>query len=602
MSQSVHSAIVIPERDSEDWDRAVASMGLEAQTQLLPYALGFFALCLPVFVTIAFYVGNPMWLVACLGVYAFNWAVFYAIIDWRKRNRPGIDSVRLHTGIHLAAGLLWSLAILQTTAFAVNAGPFRETLLLLCAGAAFGVIFFSSPSLPMLLTVGPAAVIGPAIALRMDPATTQSSLIVLGGAALVMAFGLVLNRHLRSHFALALDREGLIVEREGALTATKKLAKSKSDILATLSNEVRNGLSGVTHVLAGALGAGSRGAPSREQLKAALASARDLISVLDATVDSEVAESGRLTVGHGAIDTVALAHETAVMHKPAASAKGLEIKVQVEQTLSSVPGAAMADAVRVRQVLGNLIGNAVKYTVRGRVEVRVFKPSAQFVRIEVADTGPGLDPGELSRAFEPFERIERTGAGVAGAGLGLPLSRRLSALMGGYLGAESAPGVGSRFWLDLPWDAKAVRAANPQSSTRIEERALRVMVLDDDPLSVAMLRAVLEQLGHGVLHLSDLQRASDLMAAGIDVVMVGGSSASTEGSQVIGLLRELPGPLGHTPVIAIIGGDPEEITRVQDAGADAVLRRPVSVASVARALADCHSARESYEGERAMVA
>src|SRR5690606_11184996 len=152
--------------------------------------------------------------------------------------------------------------------------------------------------------------------------------LVLSASALAMALALILNRHLRQHFALALEREGLIVEREGALNETRRLAKSKSDILATLSHEIRNGLSGVAHVLAGALGAGSRGAPSRDQLKAALAAARDLVEVLDATLDSEVAETGRLNVSSKSLDSALLIQDMALLHRGAAQAKGLQISAQ----------------------------------------------------------------------------------------------------------------------------------------------------------------------------------------------------------------------------------------------------------------------------------
>src|SRR5581483_10573036 len=107
-----------------------------------------------------------------------------------------------------------------------------------------------------------------------------------------------------------------------------------------------------------------------------------------------------------------------------------------------------------RQVLGNLIANAVKYTVRGRVEARIER-QGERVAIAVADTGPGLSKAELAEAFQPFKRIERTAAGLPGAGLGLSLSRQLVDLMGAELVVDSAVGVGSCFTLSLKWDAGA---------------------------------------------------------------------------------------------------------------------------------------------------
>src|SRR5690606_38189463 len=135
---------------------------------------------------------------------------------------------------------------------------------------------------------------------------------------------------------------------------------------------------------------------------------------------------------------------------------------------------------------------------RGRIELRAFKPAPDRVRFEIADTGPGLTADELAKAFEPFERVDRTGAGVPGAGIGLALSRRLAELMGGALSADSAPGVGSRFWLDLPWDESAETPEAPAAQGEDAERrgpGLRILVAEDDQLNAAMLRAVLEQLG-----------------------------------------------------------------------------------------------------------
>ena len=592
--------IEIPDRHSPDWERAIAMLGLDAQVQLLPYALAFFGICLPIFAIAAGYAPNSAWLMSSMATYAFNWAVFYAIMDWRKSHQPTLSNLRLHTAIHIVAGLLWALALMQTSFFAQAAGPLAEVLLVLCAGGAVGVIFFASPSLPSLLLVGPSAAIGPILALRAHPDTATTGIYALCASALAMALALILNKHLRNHFALAIEREGLLIEREGALEETRKLAKSKSDILATLSHEIRNGLSGVAHVLAGALGTGSRGSPSRDQLKAALSAARDLVEVLDATLDSEVAEAGRLMVQKRPLDAALLAQDIVLLHRGAAAAKGLQILAQVDATLPGLAGSAIGDGVRVRQILNNLVSNAVKYTQRGRIEVRAFKPNLSHIRIEVADTGPGLSADELAVAFQPFERIERTGAGVPGAGLGLTLSRRLAALMGGELGAESATGVGSRFWLDLRWDVDAV-APEPDVSVPAAARPLRILVAEDDPLNAAMLRAVLEQMGHKVLAVADGRRGLDLLSMGeLDLIMVDGRMPVMDGPEMIRALRALSGPVASLPVVAVTGGDADEIRAMTDAGADSVLRKPVTVSAVARAVADA-AARDSRPSRRAVA-
>ncbi len=594
-----HAATPAPQpklRTLAEIERAIARQALDAQVRMLPYALAFFGLCLPVFAATAAYAPNAVQLLICLGVYGFNWAVFYGIVDWLKREPEAANDLKRRTAMQIGGGLLWAIAVLQTSYFAVAAGPYAETLLVLCAGAAAGVIFFSSPSLPSLLLVGPVAAAGPIIGLRSNPATEWTGLLVLCGSALALALALILNRHLREHFTLNLEREGLIEDRELALREARRLAKSKSDIVATLSHEIRNGLSGVAHVLAGALGAGSRGAPSREQLKAALHAARDLVDVLDATLDSETADSGRLVVTPRAVDAGRLVQDMVLLHRPTASAKGLEIIAHVDP--GAATGAVMADGARLRQILNNLVGNAVKYTLRGRIEVRAVLAEPDRVRFEVADTGPGLSADELAQAFEPFTRVSRTGAGIPGAGLGLSLSRSLAALMGGELAAESAPGVGSRFQLTLPFDPAAVAAHANETAMEAPVQALRVLVAEDDALNAAMLRAVLEQLGHRVLHAQDGRRALELLKVSeVDLVMLDGRMPVMDGPACARAIRSLEGAAARLPIVAVIGGDVDEAQTMTDAGADAVLRKPVTVSAVARAVADAASADRKRDAD-----
>jgi signal transduction histidine kinase/ActR/RegA family two-component response regulator len=573
-------------------ERAIQRQALDAQVRLLPYALGFFGICLPVFVMLGAHAPNASWLGVCLGVYAFNWALFYGVVDWLKRTPGAVENVELRTRIQLAGGLLWALAIFQTSYIAAAAGPLAEPMLVLCAGAAAGAIFFASPSLPSLLVVSPVAAAGPILILKSHAGTNYVGTLVLSGLALAMALTLILNRHLRDHFALNLEREGLIDDREVALREAKRLAKSKSDIVATLSHEIRNGLSGVAHVLAGALGAGSRGAPSREQLKAALHAAHDLVDVLDATLDSETAEAGRLAVAARPIDAQRLVHELVLLHRPNAVTKGVEMVAHVDDSLSTATGAAIGDSARVRQVLNNLVGNAVKYTVRGRIEVRASLVAPDRIRIDVADSGPGLSADELALAFEPFTRVERTGAGVPGAGLGLSLSKQLAVLMRGEVSAESAPGVGSRFWLDLPFDPKACAEDIDAHGPDPVVRPLRALVIEDDALNAAMLRAVLEQLGHRVLHAQDGRRAIELLKVSeFDLVLLDGRMPGMDGPETARQIRALPGAARDLPIVAVIGGDADEAQAMLDAGSDTVLRKPVTVANVARAVADASTAK-----------
>jgi CheY-like chemotaxis protein len=183
--------------------------------------------------------------------------------------------------------------------------------------------------------------------------------------------------------------------------------------------------------------------------------------------------------------------------------------------------------------------------------------------------------------------------GLPGAGLGLSLSRELARLMGGEIGAESALGVGSRFWLDLPYDPTAdapAESAEPADAklamAQSGARGLRVLVAEDDSLNAAVLRAVLEQLGHQVVHAHDGRRALELAEfCHFDLIMLDGRMPHMTGPETARGIRTLAGGARETPIIAVIGGDAEEVEACLAAGVEEVLRKPVTVAAVARAVA-----------------
>ena len=581
----------------------VEMMALEAQSSLLPYALIFFGFSLPIFIWTASRAHNGIWISVLFVQFAVNWAAFLFLLAWVKGRPELAGNLAARRRLHIFGGLLWAAAVAQMAAFALSAGPAREPLLLMAVGAAIVCLFFASPSLAGLLIIGPAAAAPPLFGLYLHPESRGIVAAAGSAVALAMAISLVMNQLLRRQFGMRVEREQLIVERAAALTEARHLAKSKSHLLATLAHEIRNGLNGVSHVLAAATGVIGRSPPSREQLSAALSASNDLLNVLNSTLDSESAQNGRLSVEIRAFDACRLTRSLVLLAVPDATAKGLELSVHIDRELEAEAGAAIADSARVRQILSNLLGNALKYTMRGRIEVRVYRASAERLRIEVVDTGPGLSADELMDAFEPFRRIERTGAGIPGAGLGLSLARDLAKLMGGDVAADSAPGVGSRFWLELPFDPAAgdqLDQAADANDQPVMARSLRVLMAEDDALNAAMLRAVLEQLGHQVAHVLDGRRAVDLaQLCDFDLLMVDARMPNLDGPGALEALRRSQGPTANLPMIAVIGGDAQDAKLCRAAGADAVLRKPVSVNSVARAIATAISERrEGASGMR----
>ncbi|HXQ17290.1 MAG TPA: ATP-binding protein [Caulobacteraceae bacterium] len=573
---------------------SLTEQSLAAQAALLPQALGVFAVCLPIYVWAGSFAHDAAWMSASFAVFAINWGAFYFAMQHLRQ--PQLDT-RRRARIHVGCGLLWSVAVWQMAAFADHAGPARATLLLLTVGAAVICLFFTTPYLPCLMLVGPAAMAGPLIALLARPESTGLAQTAWAAFALASMLSLILNQNLRRQFALAAEREQLAQERTASLNEAERLARSKSALIATLSHEIRNGLTGVAHVLAAAAGQGGRAQPSREQSAAALAAANDLIAVLNATLDSETAESGKLSVDRAPFDPVRMVRELAMTLRPLAAAKGLELNLFVEPHLEGRDvGQAMADPARVKQVLSNLLSNAVKYTTRGRIEARIEQRGDDRIAIAIADTGPGLSPEELTEAFEPFRRVERTAAGVPGAGLGLSLSKRLISLMGANLIADSAVGVGSCFTLELPYDPTAFTELRerPGQLAAVPDGSLKVLMAEADGLNAAMLRTILEQLGHQVVHAQNGRRAVDLArAVGFDLIMLDGRMPEMATPAAITAIRALSAPVGAVPIVAVIGGDAaEEAGACQAAGADAVMRKPVSVAGVARAIAEATASRK----------
>jgi len=570
---------------------AIAEQSLAAQAALLPPALGVFGVCLPVFVWAGSFAKDAPWMSASFAIFAVNWGAFYVVVQALKSGR--IRDLAQRTRIHILCGLLWSGAVCQMAAFANQAGPARDTLLLMTVGAALICLFFSSPLLPALLIVGPLAMAGPLVALWSRPESFRLAQTAWGAFALGAMLSLILNQNLRRQFVLIAERDQLSRARADSLLEAERLAKSKSALLATLSNEIRNGLSGVSHVLAAATGHGGRSAPSRDQLCAALAATQDLMEVLNTTLDAQSAEADAIAVEIAPFDPLPIARELVLAARPQAATKGLELQLHIQPELERrTAGAALGDARRARQVLSNLIGNAVKYTLRGRIEVRIERGAEGALAMSVADTGPGLTTEEQQAAFRPFARVARTAAGVPGAGLGLSLSSHLAQLMGGRLNVKSAGGVGSCFTLTLPFDDTVpIETHEPASGFTLADQAaggsLKVLVAGEDGLTTAALRTILEQLGHQVVQAQNGRRAVDLArAVSFDLIVLDERMPQLDGSGATSAIRRLPEPVAHAPIIAIIGGEGPDAAQCLDAGADAVMRKPPTLASVARAIAE----------------
>jgi CheY-like chemotaxis protein len=277
--------------NTPDPGRRADEQGMQTQAALLPYALAAFGICLPIFVWGASHAADAAWMGAIFAVFAMGWGAFYAVVNWLKT--AAAANLRLRARIQVLGGLIWAAVIAAVAMFSHYAGAPRETLLLMAVGAAMICVVFTAPWLPSLLIVAPAALAAPLVALFARPEDLPVARLALAAAALSLALALLVNRILRAQYALIAEREVLIAERAEQAEAARRFARVKADLVDTLSDELRDGLTGVAHVLAAA--ARGRAAPSRQQVGVALDGVNELLSIVGAPAAQE-APARRLRV------------------------------------------------------------------------------------------------------------------------------------------------------------------------------------------------------------------------------------------------------------------------------------------------------------------
>jgi two-component system, sensor histidine kinase len=509
------------EQNLTDEDAQLLYRGLNAQARMLPHALIFFALGLPLYFFTLHALEDPVLMLVSVVLFAVNWALFYhfnariaelrALAEADSQARPRL--VKMIFWRQGFCAFLWAVTLNVLSLMAIVHGETAHIFLFICAGAAIGIAFFNAPVLMFLLTLAPLACVGPIVAMQIIPTGAgEPQNLLLGALAFGVLMAFILNRHLVQHYKLEEDQIQLYQERESALEASRAVNETKVALIETLSREVLTGLRGLEFHLKRAANLLPRAPAPRTHVDSALNETLHLQSIIVTTLDNDTATSGLLELEIEPLNLQGLLRELEAKFEPQAALKGLEFSLQ----LHAVPttGAAMGDPARVRQILTHLLSNAIQYTQKGRVELILAGRHDDYIRIQVVDSGAGLEPAEIERAFKPYQRIVRTSTGIPGAGLGLSLSAALSALMGAHLRAESTPDVGSKFWLDLPYDPEATAPAEPEPEDDAEPRSaitgMRVLLIANDGLKAAQVRDALEQGGHRCLTATSTQRALSL--------------------------------------------------------------------------------------------
>lgn len=383
-------------------------------------------------------------------------------------------------------------------------------------------------------------------------------------------------RHLISLCNDVSERHAAAVTLRAAVGAAEQASEAKSRFLANMSHELRTPMNGI---MAGADMLAAQTLPTRAKELVGLiqASSSSLERLLSGILDLAAIEAGGITFKAAPFHLGDLVRQVTGLARLAADEKGVALGVLLDP---SADGVVDGDAVRIGQVLTNLLANAAKFTERGEIHLEASR-QADLVRFSVSDTGIGFDAEAKDRIFEPFQQGDSSiTRRFGGSGLGLAITNDLVTLMGGRLECDSRPGAGSRFWFDLPLPQVAgAESVEPTGQELITPANLRVLAADDHPTNRRVVELLLAEVAEVVCVADGREAVEAYQAAAFDLVLMDMQMPIMDGLEAVREIRaiELAADRSRTPILMLSANvGPEHISASREAGADLHIGKPIT--------------------------
>lgn len=609
----------MPAAGQDSWAGAIRQ-----RRKALLQRLGMAAACALVFSPLLGWSLSAAWVLGYFAVQVVDLWVFGPVNDGKTERLRGLRRFAGYAMLFMNAGYFGSLAIPLWMAGGAMGGICAS--MLLSAGAIYSMINAPRSMSVLVLTVTPQFLYLASTPFFMAAYGASPAFVTAAAVAVGVFITYCLSTWQRMNQARIAESAARI-EAEEKRADAERIMEGRSAFLAAVGHDLRTPISAI---LTGSaeLERGAADSAARAQARLISDAGFMMKALLDDLLDHAKLEAGHMTVEAVDFNLRELLNQSARLWRGPARAKGLKLRIEGAAT---VPTAVRGDPMRLRQVLNNLISNAMKFTAEGSITLRLKiwpeDTGGHAVLIEVADTGPGMTPDQLARLFTPFDQTaDGVSARHGGTGLGLSISRHLAELMGGRLTARSSVGEGAIFTLSLRLEAAQAEAAvapalgqesrdavaralstrpssrpaapatpapaaqplseaaplpepaPPPSEDEDEGRPMRVLVVDDHDINRRAIQLILQPLG------CDIDTAADGMAAlkicetsSFDLIFMDVRMPELDGRETTRRIRAGGGPNARVPVIAVTADTaPEDIAACTEAGMTYFVPKPIT--------------------------